>query len=73
MKITLKGIAIVGASAVGGMLWYEYMLQKACNMGKMYRSMKQNDGTYMVHGSIDAIDPVDRDKIYTAAAGASDE
>lgn len=73
MKITLKGIATVGISAMAGVFWYEYICQEACKQGRMYRSLKRSDGSYSVYGSTDAIDPVDRDKIYTEQAGASDE
>ena len=71
--ITFKSIATVGISALAGVLWHEYMCQEACKQGSMYRSRKRPDGTYSVFGSTDAISPEDKDKIYTAQAGASDE
>lgn len=70
---TLKTLALIGASALGGMIWYEYVMQENCKKGYMYRSLKKPDGSYSVYGSTDAISPEDRDKIYTAQAGASDE
>lgn len=73
MKITLKTVATVGISALAGVFWYEYICQEACKQGRMYRSLKRSDGTYQVYGSTDAISPEDRDKIYTAQAGGSDE
>ena len=73
MKITLKDIAIAGAGAVAGILWYEYICQKICQEGRMYRVLKRSDGTYQVYGNVSIIPPEDKDKITAATETVESE